>query len=138
ASAPYARLYMKTNGFDTTGQQSLHLSILNSNGPPQILYVGLYNTSGTVIHYVHAWDYTGVGNVYSGVWYDLVIPITDLQAVNQTIGGVVIEIEQAGGFYADEVSFSTTAGKTYWTPPTVSSVTVSCSPTSVQVNGTSQ
>jgi hypothetical protein len=138
ASAPYARLYMKTNGFDTTGQQSLHISILNQNGPSQALYLGLYNTNGIVINYLRAWDYTGAGNVYPGVWYDLVIPVADLQAANQTIGGVVIEAEQAENFYVDEVRFSTAAGSTYWTPPTVNSVTVSCSPTSVQINGTSQ
>jgi len=138
ASAAFARLYIKTNGFDTTNQQSLHLSLLNPNGNGQLLYVGLYNTSGTVIHYVPAWQYVAGNYLYAGSWYDLVIPIADLQATNQTIGGVVIEIEAAGTFYADEISFSTTYGSTYWTPPTVTSVSVSCSPTTVVTGNTSQ
>ncbi len=139
ASAAYARLYLETTiGFSTSGQQSLRFSFMSPSGNGQNHYVSLYNTSGTPIHYVPVWSYVSGGTLVPGTWYDIVIPIADLQATNQTIGGVVVEIESSGTFYEDEVSFSTTYGSTYWTTPTITSVSASCSPSSVQVNGGSQ
>lgn len=141
ASAAYARLYMRTTiGFSTLGKQTLRISLMNPiSGNGQRLYVALYNTSGIPFHYVSAFNYVSGGSLATNTWYDLAIPISDLWATNQTVGGVVIETDIASTFYVDDVYFNTNLESTYWSPPpTVSSVSVSCSPTSINVSSTSQ
>lgn len=143
SSAAYARLYIQTTiGFNTSGQQTLRFSMMSPSGSGQNHYVGIYNTSGSVIQYLPIWNYVSGNTLVPNTWYDIVVPLSDLLATNQVIGGVVIEIESAGTFYADEISFSTVSGSTYWTPPpptsTITSVSASCSPSSVQVNNGSQ
>jgi hypothetical protein len=143
-SAAYARLYIETTaGFSTSGSlngtlQSLHLSVQNVNVDGRELYVGLSNTSGTVIHYVPAWNYVPGGSLNQGTWYDLVIPIADLQATNMVVTGVVVEQEVPGTFRADEISFSTTYGSTYWNPSTITGVNATCNNITIAVGQSTQ
>jgi hypothetical protein len=142
-TAPWARLYLKTNAESTVGFNSLRFSVRSESSSGQILYVGLYNTSGSVIHYVNVWDYVSGGTLAPNTWYDVRIPIagaTELNAANQTIGGFVVESGQAATFYVDDVALDTASGTTKWVPPTstITGVSVSCSPSSIQTNQTSQ
>jgi hypothetical protein len=127
-----------SGGFNTNGYQSLHLSIFNISAPTNAIYLALTNSSGTSLTYVNLANYTGTGYVYAYGWYDIVIPLADLGATGQTVRDVLIQVAGTGNFFVDEVSFSTVSGSTYWVPPTVTSVTVSCTPSTVQVNYTSQ
>jgi hypothetical protein len=137
ATAP-SGLDLQTSGFDTTGQQTLRLSLLNVNGDVNGFYIALCAADGTPIRYVRAADYTGAGALYQASWWDLVMPLADLQAANKTIAKLLIQTTGPASFYVDEISFSAVSGSSYWLPPTVTSVTLSCSPASVQPGGTSQ
>ena len=137
-TAPSGFNVQASGGFNTSGQQSLHVSIFNVSGDGNAFYIALCDMTGAPIHYIRVADYTGAGQLYTFAWYDLIIPLADLQATNQTIGGMVVQIAGTGRFFLDEISFSTVAGSTYWVPPTVTSVTVSCTAASLVVNGTAQ
>ena len=141
ATAAYARLYLRTTiGFNTSGQQTLRFSMMSPVGNGQNHYVAIYNMSGYPIRYLPVWNYVSGNTLVPNTWYDIVIPLGDLNAVSQTVGGVVVEIGSAGQFYVDEVTFSTVGGSTYWSPPTstITSVTATCSPSSVLTNNSSQ
>jgi hypothetical protein len=141
ATASWARLYIRTTiGFNASGQQTLRFSMMSPAGNGQNHYIALYNMSGYPITYLPVWNYVSGNTLVPNTWYDIVIPVSDLGAVNQTVGGVVVEIGSAGQFYIDEVTFSAVSGSTYWTPPssTVTSVSASCSPSSILTNNSSQ
>lgn len=139
-SAAWARLYLRTNGKSTAGFNSLRFSVRSESSNGQILYVALYSTSGTPLKYLNVWDYVSGGALSPNTWYDVRIPISDLLAQNQTIGGFVVESKLAATFYIDNAALDTVSGSTRWTPqsPTIISVGVNCSPNSILVNQTSQ
>ena len=139
-TSTWKRMYIETTaGFNTgTQQKTLRLSLMNPTaGNEQKLYISLYDPSSQSIHYVEAWDYVFGNLLQPGVWYNIIIPIADLQATSQAIGGVVVESGVAGTFYVDDISFSTSPGTTLW-PPTITSITATCNPASIIDNQTSQ
>lgn len=121
-SDAYGRLYLRTNGIYTGGYNSVRFSVMTPSSNGKLLWVGIYNTSGTVIKNLALWDYVSGGNLSSNTWYDVRIPLSDLLAANQTIGGFVVESGTPSTFYVDDVGLDTVSGSTFWTPwsPTVS------------------
>ena len=141
-TAPWARLYLKTNGLNVNAYQSqtLRFSINGGTLAGQNLYVGLYNTSGAVFQYVNVATYVTGGNLSPNTWYDVAIPLSEIGASGQIVGGFVIETAQPMTFYVDQIWFATPLDSTKWTPPssTITGVSVSCSPSSIRINQTSQ
>ncbi len=56
--------------------------------------------------YVDVADYIASKKITVGRWYDITIPLSDLQAVDQVIGAVVVEIENPGTFWVGKISFT--------------------------------
>lgn len=115
-TAVWARLYIQTNGISTSGYNSLRFSVRSQSSAGQILYVALYNTGGAAIQYLEVFDYVSGGSLSPNTWYDVRIPLADLAATNQTIGGFVVESAQPTTFYVDDVALDAVSGSTYWNP----------------------
>ena len=136
-TAPSGFSLQANDGFNTTGQQTLRFSILNVSGDVHSFYIALCSADSSPIHYVRAADYTGSGALWQNPWYDLVIPLADLQATNRIVTNVLVQVAGSANFYIDEISFDSTAGSSYWIPPTVTSVALACSPATLQPGGIS-
>ncbi|MDO8572406.1 MAG: hypothetical protein Q7S11_01390, partial [bacterium] len=140
--ASWARLYLKTNGFNTAtyGSQTLRFSVNGGSLAGQNLYVALYDTGGAPMQYVNVAAYVNGGNLSPAQWYDVAIPLTDINASNRIVGGFVIEAAQAMTFYVDDIWFPSFLSSTKWTPtaPTITGVSVNCSPSSIEIYQASQ
>lgn len=107
-SQKFGRLYIQApTGFKTGHKQSLRLSVTS---PVRLkesqLFVGLYKKDGSVIKNVPAGNYIQDKFFYEWVWYSISIPLSDLQATDQVIDSVVLELEEPGTVYVADISFS--------------------------------
>ena len=138
SSAPYVPLYIQAiSGLNTSPYQSLHLSVKTDGTKDANFYISLVDMSGKAFGYKLLSDYVTGGKLLS-VWSDISIPLTDLNATNQTVGGIVIEIESPDTMYLQNIRFSASPDTTFWIRPAVTSIVVSCDKQSVKVSGTAQ
>jgi len=107
-SQKFGRLYIQApTGFKTGQKQSLRLSITSPiRLKEEQLFVGLYKKDGSVIKNVPAGNYVRDKFFYEWVWYTLSIPLSDLQAANQVIDGIAVELENPGTIYVADIYFS--------------------------------
>jgi hypothetical protein len=107
----FGRLYIQpAKPFETAKseeKQTLSITILEEDAAPaHELYIGLYDADGKCIKSVPASHYAPEGTVQSLKWYTLTIPLSDLNASDRLITGVVIETEIPGTFYVSAIGIS--------------------------------
>ncbi len=136
-AAQWGRLYLKTNGKSLSGINSLYFSIRSDSGSGANVWVALQKADGTAYGvYKSIAEYVPGGTMIPGAWYDVRIPRADLGVTqSNTVYGVVFQNLEPATFYADDIALETASGSTKWNPaPTVTGVSVTCTPATITVN----
>lgn len=99
-------LTFSSDGFDTSGYNTLSFYIKNSSANEQ-LYVHLHDANGTALlsGRVHVPQYSSGGALYTYLWQEVHIPLSDLSGVNRVITGVTFSTESTTVLSLDEVKF---------------------------------
>ncbi len=94
-NSPWAGLYLHTDGISTSGNNSLVFSIAGAGASGQNIQVYAYDGNGQAQSAKNLSVYIP-GGITSNTWKQVSIPLSDLQASNKTISGVVFQ-DASGG-----------------------------------------
>ncbi len=113
-TAAWGGLYLHHAAFSTTGYETLRFALYGPGGGGQTPIVALIDGAGTVIAELPVTSYVAGNSIAGGVWYQVVIPLADLNEANTTVTGLMVQ-SPVGlvGLYLDDIMLSDHAGTSY-------------------------
>lgn len=91
----------RENNISTSGSNALSFFVRPESAGEE-LYVSLAAANDGELGYVPVSAYT---TLPAGTWTNVTIPLADLNGVNRTVGGIIVQSASTGNFSFDEVTF---------------------------------
>ena len=91
----------RENDIFTSGSNALSFFVRPESAGEE-LYVSLADANDGELGYVPVSAYT---TLPAGTWTNVTIPLADLNGVNRTVGGIIVQSASTGNFSFDEVKF---------------------------------
>jgi hypothetical protein len=94
-NAAWGGLYLHNVGTTTTGYSFLHFAFYSTTTNP-VLQALIYDYTGNPAGTVSLTSYVSGGTISANTWYAVDIPLSDLNASNITITGIVLQKDSTG------------------------------------------
>lgn len=104
-TAAWGGLYLqKDTALNVSARETLNFAVRSATGGID-LELDLYNDSDAFLGYVMVNDYIPGGTIAANTWYDIAIPIEDIDTTGSTIGGIVLMSDTGATVYVDHIRF---------------------------------